>query len=367
MVAAGAQPIMYHRTSEFVALWADTLAMLRRVFQTESEVLVLSASGSGGMASALANLSAPGDRVLVASCGSFGDRWVLIAKDHGVDAVHLAFDWGAKVDPDAVRAALAGNPDIEVVYTTHSETSTGVVNDLPALREAVGDRLLVVDAVSALGVVDLPMDAWGVDVVVAGSQKGLMTPPGLAFVAANERAIRRAERRASGGFYLGWDRTRKGQNQSPPRTAFTPSVTLVLQLRAALAMIEEEGLRNVFERHRVLGAACRAGVQALGLSLVGPDDPEANVVTAFWPPDGVEGRAIPRLLRERFGVQVAGGQGKLQGKVVRIGHCGFTAYPDILVGVGALEQVLDELGVQVTLGAGLAAAQQVFATRLRGS
>jgi aspartate aminotransferase-like enzyme len=254
-----------------------------------------------------------------------------------------------------------------VVFTTQSETSTGVVNDLPAIREAVGDRILVVDAVSGLGVVDLPMDRWGIDVVVSGSQKGLMTPPGLGFVAANERSLTWASERCSGGFYLGWERTRKGQNQSPPRTAFTPPVTLVLQLGAALELVEREGLQNVFERHRVLGAACRAGVTALGMDLLGPDNPEANVVTAFWPPDGVDGRAIPRLLRNRFGVQVAGGQGKLQGKIVRFGHCGYYSYHDILVGLGGLEQVLAELDQPVELGAGLAAAQRVFADRLRPS
>jgi serine---pyruvate transaminase len=367
VLQAGVEPMRYHRARDFTDLWAETLARLGRVFQTECEVLVITASGSGGMASALANLSAPGDRVLVASCGSFGDRWVHIAGDHGVEPLHLAFEWGTRVDPDAVARALAENPEVEVVYTTHSETSTGVVNDLRAIREAAGDRILVVDAVSALGVVDLPMDAWGVDVVVAGSQKGLMAPPGLAFVAASPRAIARAAEKRSGGFYLGWERTRAGQNQTPRRTAFTPPVTLVVQLHTALGMIEEEGLPNVFARHRVLGEACRAAGAALGLRLLGPDDPAAAVATAFWPPEGVEARAITRLLRERFGVQVAGGQGRLQGKIVRFGHCGWYAYPDILVGVGALEQVLDELGVPVALGAGLAAAQQVFATRLRGS
>ena len=365
VVAAGARPIVYHRTPEFVEIWQDALERLRRVFQTEGEVLVFAASGSGAMASAMANLARPGDRVLVASCGNFGERWASIAKDHGIDARHLSFEWGSPVDPDAVRRALAEEPDARVVFTTHSETSTGVVNDLPALREAAGDRILVVDAVSGLGVVDLPMDRWGIDVGVAGSQKGLMTPPGLGFVAASERALAWAEERASGGFYLGWERTRKGQNQTPPRTAFTPPVTLVLQLQAALTLIEREGLQNVFERHRVLGAATRAAVTALGMRLLGPENPEANVVTAFWPPEGVEGRAIPRLMRDRFGVQVAGGQGKLQGKIVRIGHCGYYSYPDVLTAVGALEHVLDELGRAVALGEGLAAAQRVFASRLR--
>jgi aspartate aminotransferase-like enzyme len=365
VVAAGAQPIVYHRTEDFVAVYDDVLARLGRVFQTAGDVLIFYSSGSGAMASAVANLVRPGERVLVASCGNFGERWAAIARDHGVDAVHLTHEWGERVDPQRVADALAEHPDIGVVFTTQSETSTGVVNDLPALREACGERILVADAVSGLGVVDLPMDAWGVDVAVSGSQKGLMTPPGLGFAAANERAFAWAAERGPGGFYLDWGRTRKGQANR--RTAFTPPVTLVLQLQAALTLIEEEGLAAVFERHRVLGRACRAAVGALGMRLLGPDDPEANVVTAFWPPEGVDGRAIPRLMRRRFGYQVAGGQGKLSGQIVRIGHCGYYAYPDVLGAIGALEVALLEAGEPVALGAGVGAAQRVIAEALLGS
>lgn len=361
VAAAGSRPIIYARSGEFVALWEDMAARLARVFQTEGEVLVYAASGTGAMSSAVANLAAPGDRVLVASCGHFGNRWASIAKDHGLDVLHLKGEWGEPVDPRAVADALAVEPGIEVVFTTHSETSTGAVSDLPALREAVGDRVLVVDAVSALGVVDLPMDRWGIDVVVSGSQKGLMTPPGLAFVAANDRALDRSAALGPGGFYLDWERTRKGQNASPPRTAFTPPVTLVAQLQAALAHIEEEGLQNVFERHRVLGRMCRAGVTALGLELLGPENPEANVVTAFRVPEGVAGKAIPTLMRDRFGIQIAGGQGKLSGQICRFGHCGYYDYRDVITAVGALELVLTELGQPVELGAGVAAVQRTMA------
>lgn len=361
VAAAGSRPIIYARSGEFVALWEDMAARLARVFQTEGEVLVYAASGTGAMSSAVANLAAPGDRVLVASCGHFGNRWASIAKDHGLDVLHLEGEWGEPVDPRAVADALAAEPGIEVVFTTHSETSTGAVSDLPALREAVGDRVLVVDAVSALGVVDLPMDRWGIDVVVSGSQKGLMTPPGLAFVAANDRALDRSAALGPGGFYLDWERTRKGQNASPPRTAFTPPVTLVAQLQAALAHIEEEGLQNVFERHRVLGRMCRAGVTALGLELLGPENPEANVVTAFRVPEGVAGKAIPTLMRDRFGIQIAGGQGKLSGQICRFGHCGYYDYRDVITAVGALELVLTELGQPVDLGAGVAAVQRTMA------
>ena len=365
VVEAGVRPALYHRSEEFTTLWAETLERLGRVLRTEGEVLVFTGSGSVGMASALANLAAPGDRVLVASCGSFGERWVDIARDHGVSARHVAAPYGAAIDPDAVAAALAEEPGVEVVFTTHCETSTGAVADVPALRRACGERLLVLDAVSSVGVLDLPMDRWGVDVVVGASQKGLMTPPGLAIVAASDRALARAARLGTGGYALGWERTRAGQNQTPRRTAFTPPVTLVVQLLAALRLIEDEGLEAVVERHRVLGRACREAVAALGLAALAPEDPEPNVCTGFWNPDGVEGEAIPDLMARRMGVRVAGGQGALAGRVVRIGHCGWFAAPDVLTAVAALELALLALGQPVEAGDGLRAAQRVFAEVVR--
>lgn len=367
VVEAAARPIMYARTAQFVEIWEDVVARLRRVFQTEGEVLVFASSGSGAMASAAANLVRPGQRLLVGSCGNFGDRWANICRDLGFEVVHVEGEWGAPLDPALVAHALGQAPDVEVVLTTQSETSTGAVNDLPAMREAVGDRILVADAVSGLGVVDLPMDRWGVDVVVAGSQKGLMTPPGLGFVAANERAIARSAELGAGGFYFDWERTRKGQNASPPRTAFTPPVTLIVQLQAALEVMEREGLANVFQRHRILGRMCREGVKGAGLELLGPEDPEANVVTAFRVPEGVDGKAIPSLMRDRFGISIAGGQGRLSGQIVRFGHCGFYSYHDIVIALAALELVLTELDQPVELGAAVAAAQRVMADAQQGS
>ncbi len=357
VVAAGARPILYSRSADFIAIWDDVTERLKRVFQTEGDVLIFGASGTGAMDSAVANLARRGEKVLVASCGNFGDRWAKIAADYGVEAVHLQGEWGQPIDPAAVAAALEADPGIEVVYVTQSETSTGVVSDLPALRAAAGDRILVADAVSGLAVVDLPMDAWGVDVVVSGSQKGLMTPPGLGFVAANARAIERSAGLGAGGFYLDWERTRKGGSRSP----FTPAVTIVAQLQAALQLIEAEGLQDVFARHRVIGRMCRAGVKACGLELLGPENPEANVVTAVRVPEGVNGKAIPKAMRDRFGVTIAGGQGKLAEQIFRIGHCGYYDYRDIVSTIGALEIVLDGLGHAVEPGAGVTAVQRVLA------
>jgi serine---pyruvate transaminase len=363
VVAAGARPILYSRSAEFVAIWEDVTMRLGRVFQTEGDILIFGASGTGAMSSAVANLAAPGEKVLVASCGNFGNRWASICADHGVDAVLLEGEWGRPIDPAAVADALERDPGIEVVFVTQSETSTGVVSDLPALREAAGDRILVADAVSGLAVVDLPMDRWGIDLVVSGSQKGLMTPPGLAFVAASARAVERSAGLGAGGFYLDWERTRKGGSRSP----FTPPVTIVAQLQVALDLIEAEGLETVFARHRVIGRMCREAVKACGLELLGPENPEANVVTAFRVPEGVDGKAIPSLMRSRFGITIAGGQGKLSGKIARVGHCGYYDFRDILTTVGALEHVLRELGREVEPGAGLSAAQRVLAEALRAS
>lgn len=359
VIEAAASQILYARTPQFVEIFEDMLARLERVVQTEGDVLVFASSGSGAMASAVSNLAAPGERVLVASCGHFGNRWVSICKDLGVDVLHVESEWGHPIDPGTLAEALEAEPGIEVVFVTQSETSTGAVSDLPALREAAGDRILVVDAVSGLGVVDLPMDAWGIDVVCSGSQKGLMAPPGLGYTAVNERALARRSSLGPRAFYLDWERTLKGQQTS--RSAFTPPVTLVSQQRAALERLESEGLAAVFERHRVLGRMCRAGVVAAGLELLGPENPEANVVTAFRVPDDVDGKAIPKLMKDRFGVIMAGGQGKLSGQICRFGHCGYYGYSDIITALGALELVLHELGRPIELGAAVGTAQQVMA------
>ena len=239
-----------------------------------------------------------------------------------------------------------------------------MVNDIAAIREAAADRILVVDAVSGFGVVDLPMDAWGLDVVITGSQKGLMTPPGLGIAIVAPRALARADELGSGGYYFGWKRTLDGQNTG--RTPFTPAVGLVFQLRAALARIEAEGLAAVFERHRILGRACREAVRALGLEVLAEENSEAGVVTAVIAPPEADGKAIMSQLKAQSQVQVAGGQGELSGKVFRIGHCGWFSYYDILTTIGALELALARLGPAVEIGAGVAAAQRVMAEAAAG-
>ena len=363
-----AEPILYHRAPAFIEIYARVLERLRGVFQTEREVLTFAASGSGAMESAVANMVAPGDVAVVASCGKFGERWAELCDAYGAETVHLETEWGERIDAARVDEALASTGGkAKTLFTTQSETSTGVVNDVRALTEVAHAHgaAIAVDAVSGLGVVDLPTDEWEVDVVASGSQKALMCPPGLAFACVSERALEiaaGARKRGARSYYFDWEKTRKGQLKDPADSPFTPAVTLFRALDVALRLIEEETLPHVFERHAILGRAAREAIKGLGLELFGPEDDNANVVTAVRAPEGVDGAAIPKVMRNSYGVTIAGGQGHIKGKIIRIAHCGYYGGFDILSTIAALEMTLDQLGADVTLGAGAAAAERVLAT-----
>jgi serine---pyruvate transaminase len=358
-----AEPILYHRAPAFIEVYARCLERLKMVFQTQNDVLCFAASGTGGMESAVANLVRPGEPVLVASCGKFGERWKELAEAFGAPVVHHDAGWGNRVEPADLERLLGENPDVGVVFTTYSETSTGVINDIQALAQTAHghDALIAVDAVSATGAVPLPQDEWEIDVVAAGSQKALMCPPGLGFASANERALARAaEPGGAPRYYLDWNRTAKGQRKDPPDSPFTPAVSLFMALDVALTMIEEEGLDNVFERHRLLGRASREAIKALDIELFGPEDENANVVTAMKVPEGVDGAKVPKTMRDKYGITIAGGQNQLKGKIARIAHCGYYGAFDIVTTIAALEMTLKELGADVELGTGVSAAQRVF-------
>jgi aspartate aminotransferase-like enzyme len=356
-----AEPILYHRAPAFVELYAHCLEGLKKVFQTENDVLCFAASGSGGMESAVANL-APAGPALVASCGKFGERWAELNEAFGAEFHHEQFEWGTRVEPDELDRVLGEHPGTKVVYVTLSETSTGVVNDIQALTEIVHkhDALIAVDAVSGLGAIPIPQDEWGVDVVAAGSQKALMCPPGLGFASPNQKAIDLAASVTNSAYYFDWQKTLKGQRKDPPDSPFTPAVSIFMALDVALGIIEKEGLENVFERHRQLGSASRAAVKALGLELFGPDDERANVVTAFKIPEGVDGGKVPKLLRDKYNITANGGQNQLKGKILRIAHTGYFGAFDIITSVAAVEMALADLGAEIETGAGVAAAQRVF-------
>jgi serine---pyruvate transaminase len=359
-----AEPMLYHRAPAFVEVYARVLRRLKDVFQTANEVQVFTSSGTGALESAVANLVRPGEPALVASCGKFGERWFELCEAYGAQTIHWETEWGRKVDPAGLDERLAANPGVALVFTTFSETSTGIVNDIRELTEVAHRHgaLIAVDAVSGLGAVPLPQDDWGVDVVVAGSQKALMAPPGLAFASASEAALERAAANPGRRFYFDWARTVAGQRQDPPDSPFTPAVGLVKALDVALGMIEAEGLDQVFARHALLGRATREAARALELDLLGgASDDNANVVTAIALPEGIDGAKVPKIMRERFGITIAGGQGRLKGRLARIAHCGYFGAFDIIVTVSALEMTLRELGHEAEPGAGVAAAQRVFA------
>jgi aspartate aminotransferase-like enzyme len=358
-----AEPMLYHRAPAFIEVYSRVLSRLKDVFQTRNEVQVFTSSGTGALESAVANLVRPGESALVASCGKFGERWAELCDAYGAETIHWETEWGKKVDPGALDEQLSKNPGVELVFTTFSETSTGVVNDIRELTEVAHRHgaLIGVDAVSGLGAVPLPQDDWGVDVVVGGSQKALMAPPGLAFTSANEAALERAAANPGRRYYFDWARTVSGQRKDPPDSPFTPAVGLVKALDVALGMIEDERLEQVFERHALLGRATREAAKALDLELLsGTPDESANVVTAMVLPDSLDGGKVPKLMRDRFGITIAGGQGRLKGKIARIAHCGYFGAFDIIVTVSALEMTLRELGHDAEPGAGVVAAQRVF-------
>jgi aspartate aminotransferase-like enzyme len=357
-----AEPILYHRAPAFIEVYARVLDRLKLVFQTENEVQVFASSGSGAMESAVANLVRPGEPALVASCGKFGERWAELCDAYGARTIHWETEWGRKVDPAELDRTLAESEGVEVVFTTLSETSTGVVNDVKELAEVAHRHgaLIAVDAVSAMGAVPLAQDEHGVDVVVSGSQKALMAPPGLGFVSAGEAALERAAAAPGRRYYFDWERTVSGQRKDPPDSPFTPAVGLIRALDVALGLIEDEGLEAVYERHRLLGRATREAARALELDTLGDGDDGSNVVTAVTLPDSIDGAKVPKLMRDRFGITIAGGQGHLKGKIARIAHCGYFGAFDIVVTIAGFEMTLRELGHEVELGAGVAAAQRVF-------
>ena len=363
VLAAIARPVVHHRSPDFRPIYERCLARLRDVFRTEQDVLLFGSSGTGGMESAVANLCSPGDRVVAVVAGSFGNRWAAIAEAYGLDVERVDYDWGEIPSAADLAARLRELGGASAVLLTHSETSTGVVADVQALAAAAGDAgaLSVVDAVSSLGAVPLETDAWGIDAVVSGSQKALMTPPGLAMVSVSERAW--AARGESPRFYFDWERTRKGQ--ATLDAPFTPPVSLVAGLDVALGILLEQGLEAVFDRHVRLGRACREGAKAMGLELFSPDEDRSAVVTAIRAPEGIDATELVRGLRDRFGITIANGQASLKGKIFRIGHIGFFDVFDITTALAAVELVLADLGAEIERGVAVTRALEAYEERAR--
>jgi serine---pyruvate transaminase len=355
VLAASAEPIVHHRGSDFRDIYAGVLRRLQAVYRTEADVLLFTASGSGAMESAVANLCEPGDRVTVVSHGSFGERWISICEQHGLEVHAIRYEWGETPDPAQVGSEVR-DAGTSIVFCQQSDTSTGVVSDVRGIKEAVGDALLVVDAVSSLGAVPLETDLWGIDVVVSGSQKALMSPPGLATVSVPDAVLARTK--PSRSFYFDWRSNKKAQDALD--AAFTPAVSLIRSLDVALGLILDDGLGAAFERHLRLGRATRAGIKAMGLELFSPDDDSAAVVTAARCPDGIDGTELLQHLRDRHGVTLAPGQAHLKGRIFRIGHIGWFDVFDIASALAAVELSLTELGADIERGVAVAQAFQAF-------
>jgi len=355
---AMARTLLHHRAPEFLPVLEEVFAGLKQVFQTERDVLLLASSGSGAMEAAVANLFSAGERVVVVRGGKFGERWAELCEAYGVEAVCVDVEWGQAADPAAVRAALDAAPDARAVLVQASETSTGVLHPIRELADLVHEkpgRLIVVDGISGVGVHDLPMDAWGLDVVVSGSQKSWMLPPGLAFIALSEAAEKAVGESTGSRYYL--DLRKELVSQRKNSTAFTPAVSLIVGLREALRLLLEEGIQNVFARHAALAQIVRSGAEALGLELYAPTSP-AFSCTSIRVPEGLDGKAVVKRMRDVYGMTIADGQGKASGKMFRIGHMGDVDGFDMLSAVAGLEMTLADLGYPVKLGEGTRAATE---------
>ena len=361
VLRALAQPVIHHRSPDFAEVFALAQEQLRVVFRTKREVLVFTSSGTGAFESAIVNLLSPGERVLAVSQGEFGERWQAMARAFGCDVVPLAYAWGEAPNPDDLRAALAES-GATTVFLVHSETSTGVVCDLEPLLAACADAeaLSVVDAVSSLGAVPLETDAWRADVVVTGSQKALMTPPGVAFAAVSDRAWARTETATLPRFYWDWQRQRRVQEKGS--TPFTPATSTVVALTTALGLVLADGLEAAYARHRALGRACRAGIKAIGLELYSPDDDSAAVLTGALTPEGVDAVALRLALRDNHGITIAGGHGDLVSRLFRIGHIGHVTVEQIAGALTAIEVELAAAGADVEQGDAAPAALEAFGT-----
>ena len=360
VLLAMARPMIHHRAPEFDPIFAEVRENLKWLFQTRNDVLQLACSGTGGMEGAVSNFLSPGDKAICINGGKFGERWTKICKSFGVQVHEIKIEWGRAVDPQMVAEALKKDPSIKAVYVQASETSTGVAHNCKALADIVrplDETILVVDAITALGVFDLKTDEWGLDVVVTGSQKALMLPPGMAFVSVSDKAWRLADKAKNAAFYFNFKRER--ENQQKNQTAYTPAVSMILGLQEVLRMLKAEGLANVFTRHATLAHAMREGIKAAGLTLF-PKESPSDALTTVAAPEGVDGQQIYKNLRVQYGITAAGGQDHLKGKVFRISHMGYADRFDVITALAATEMVIKGLGYPIKLGSGVGRAQELL-------
>lgn len=351
------RPLIHHRTNSFRQAHREVMDGLRYITRTENPVAVLTSSGTGAMEAAFVNLTQPGDKVLVTVNGKFSERWVHIARAYGVGTVEVEAKWGDPVTPDRVEKAFAENPGIATMFTTHSETSTGVLQDVEAFARIAHDNgaPIVVDGISSIGAHDVMTDKWGLDVVVGGGQKGVMIPPGLSYVTLSQRAIEKMKSGRQPCYYF--DLVAAVKSAEKGNTPYTPAITLVLAMREALRLMRDEGIENIVARHAANAAAVRAAVGAMGLVLLA--SAPCNATTAVRPPEGTAGDIVDTM-EQKYGVKIAGGQMKLKGKIVRLGHLGYYTAEDMHELIQAFEDTLVHLGIVSATGAGLAALRRSY-------
>jgi len=355
-----AEPIMHHREPEFEKIFAEIREGLKYLFQTKNEVLIFTSSGTGAMEGAVSNLLSKGDKAIVVRGGKFGERWGEICKAYGIEFIPIDVEWGKAVDPKRIKELLESDPSIRAVYTQASETSTGVRHPIQAIADLVKryeDKVIVVDAITGIGVFNIPTDAWGLDVVISGSQKALMLPPGLSFATLSDKAWKLAEKSTLPKYYF--DFKKEIKNTKKNQSSYTPAISLFVGLRETLRMIRKEGLEAVFHRHEKLAEATRRAVKALGLDLYAPDSP-SNAVTAVKIPGGIDGEKLKDLFFEKFGITVAEGQDRAKGKIIRIAHLGYYERLDMVMVISALEMLLKEMGYPFELGTGVKAAEEIL-------
>jgi aspartate aminotransferase-like enzyme len=355
-----AMPILHHRTPQFSAIFRSVAEGSKTLFGTSQPVLLLAATGTGGMEAAVTNTLSPGDPVIVVNGGKFGERWLALGKTFGLDVTSIDVEWGSAVDPADVEKALRARPETKAVLVQASETSTTAFHPVARLAELTRDRecLLIVDGITSVGVADIPMDATGIDVLVTGSQKAIMLPPGLALVSLSEKAWGFQAKASLKRYYF--DLAKEKKNLADDTTAYTPAISLIVGLKAVFELIDSTGgFPEVYRRHRILAQATRAAVEALDLKLLAPKAP-SPATTGVWLPDGMEGGKLVKYLRDTMGVTVAGGQDKLKGKIVRLAHIGYVDTFDVITGISAFEMALAKFGRDVRFGSGVAAAQKVL-------
>ncbi len=355
-----AKPMIHHRAPDFAPILDSAKKGLQWLFQTKNDVLILCSTGTGGMVGSVNNFFNPGDKVLVVNGGKFGERWTKISQAYGLIVEEIVVEWGYSVKPEQVEEALKNDPSIKAVMVQATETSTGVQHDVEGVAKVVKNypnTLCLVDAISALVAHNLKTDEWGIDILIGGSQKGLMLPPGLAFVSISDKAWKMNETSKMPRFYFNFRKER--ENLAKNQTLFTSPVTLIVGLNEAIAMLQHEGLENVFARHTRLANATRAAVRAIGLSLYSKERP-SNSVSAIEAPAGIDGQTIYKNLREKYGITGAGGQDRAKGKIFRLAHLGYADSFDVITGIAALEMVLKGLGFSIQLGTGVGKAQELL-------